>query len=492
MWHLHIRKNINTSNNLEVCDLILPVILCGGSGTRLWPVSRSAYPKQFVAMHGEGSLYQQALKRVSGSGFADPVVITSDQFRFTAAEQLQSVDVERHSILLEPEGRNTAPAVLAVSLWAAARDPKAVLLLVPSDHVIPDADAFKAAVFKAFDAAVAGSIVTFGIQPDRPETGYGYLEVGQSFLNDCKSLKRFVEKPNFDQAEEMVGSGNYLWNAGIFLFRADVMIAAFERFAPDMILPAKKAVEQAITDLDFIRLDAEQWSKLPKISIDYAIMEKADNLSVMPYDGRWSDLGSWSAVAEQYRDLSDDAGNIVLSNAHAIDCENSFLRGDDDGPHLVGLGLKDVVAVATKDAVLLSARDQTQGVREVVEVLTKDGVKQAKEFSRDFRPWGWFESLAVGERFQVKRIVVKPGGVLSLQSHKHRAEHWVVVEGIAKVTIEDTVMMVSENQSVYVPLGAIHRMENPGTTPMVLIEVQTGSYLGEDDIVRYEDLYDRT
>ncbi|MBF9024359.1 mannose-1-phosphate guanylyltransferase/mannose-6-phosphate isomerase [Rhodobacterales bacterium HKCCD6035] len=471
---------------------IRPVILCGGSGTRLWPVSRAAFPKQFVKLHGNGSLFQQAASRLSGEGFADPLIVTSDPFRFTAQEQLNDIGIQHAALMLEPEGRNTAPAVLAASLWATQRGPNAVLLIASSDHVVSDPAGFRDAVKAALPAAMSGRIVTFGIRPDRPETGYGYLELEDKDLEVCAPLKRFVEKPDLADAEAMVAAGTYLWNAGIFLFRADTVLEAFQKYEPSMVTHAKAAMRNSTQDLGFLRLDPEAWSRLKSISIDYAVMEKADNLSVMPYNGQWSDLGSWSAVADQFAEAADENGNVVSNTAIAIDCHSSLLRTEDEGPRLIGIGLEDMVAVATGDAVLLAHKDQSQRVREAVDLLKKEGAKEATEFSRDFRPWGWFESLAMGARFQVKRIVVKPGGILSLQSHKFRAEHWIVVEGTAKVTIGDDVKLVSENQSVYVPLGAIHRLENPGDVPMVLIEVQTGSYLGEDDIIRHEDVYART
>ncbi len=479
---------MNKMNNAN----IHPVILCGGSGTRLWPVSRAAFPKQFVKLHGDGSLFQQAASRLSGEGFADPLIVTSDPFRFTAQEQLNDIGIQHSAIMLEPEGRNTAPAVLAASLWAAQRDPNAVLLIASSDHVVSDPAAFRDAVKAALPAALSGNIVTFGIRPDRPETGYGYLELEEKDIEVCAPLKRFVEKPDLADAEAMLVAGTYLWNAGIFLFRADTMLEAFQKYEPSMVTHAEAAMRNSKQDLGFLRLDPEAWSRLKSISIDYAIMEKANNLSVMPYSGHWSDLGSWSAVADQSAEAADEHGNVVSNTAIAIDCHNSLLRTEDEGPRLIGIGLEDMVAVATGDAILLAHKDQSQRVREAVDLLKKEGAKEATEFSRDFRPWGWFESLAMGARFQVKRIVVKPGGILSLQSHKFRAEHWIVVEGTAKVTIGDDVKLVSENQSVYVPLGAIHRLENPGDVPMVLIEVQTGSYLGEDDIIRHEDVYART
>ena len=471
--------------------MIHPVILCGGSGTRLWPVSRSNFPKQFVQLYGEGSLFQQSALRVSAKGFNGPIIITASQFRFTVADQLQSIDVKPASIVLEPSSRNTAPAVAIASLLVVKSAPDGLLLLVPSDHVIPDNYYFRSVVRAASSAANSGQIVTFGIRPTRPETGYGYLQVGADGQGACRNLNRFVEKPNEATAQEMIASGDYLWNAGIFLFRADVMIKAFEAYAPDILEIARRALDASKPDLDFVRIGEKEWSEIPSTSIDYAIMEKANNLSVMPYDGEWSDLGSWSAVAEQSRDDADDQGNIVSDNAYIIDSEGSYLRSDDQNVKLIGIGLKDTVAVATGDAVLVVAKDKSQKVRDIVELMKVDGAKQATEFKRDYRPWGWFESVAMGERFQVKRIVVKPGGILSLQSHKYRAEHWIVVEGTAEVTIGAAVQSVGENQSVYVPRGAIHRLKNPGTENMTLIEVQTGSYLGEDDIVRHEDVYAR-
>ena len=471
--------------------MIYPVILCGGSGTRLWPVSRSTFPKQFVHLYGEGSLFQQAAVRTSAEGFNAPIIITGSQFRFTVADQLQAIGVEPASIMLEPFGRNTAPAVAIASLLVAQSQPDGLLLLTPSDHVISDDRHFRAAVNAASFTAKSGKIVTFGVRPTRPETGYGYLQIGTEGQGGCRDLTRFVEKPNEAAARDMIAGGDCLWNAGIFLFRADVMLKAFKAYAPDILDAARNALDASKSDLDFIRLGEKEWSELPSTSIDYAIMEKADNLSVMPHDGEWSDLGSWSAVAEQSRDRADHRGNVVSDNSYLIESEGSYLRSHDENIKLIGIGLKDIIAVATADAVLVAAKDQSQRVRDIVDLMKANGVKQATEFKQDFRPWGWFESLAIGDRFQVKRIVVKPGGILSLQSHKYRAEHWIVVEGTAEVTIGDEIQTVAENQSVYVPLGAIHRLKNPGNENMTLIEVQTGSYLGEDDIVRHEDVYAR-
>ena len=473
-------------------QLVYPVLLCGGSGTRLWPLSRQSFPKQFGPLLGKESLFQSSARRLAGPGFAPPLVVTSDQFRFIASEQLDAIDMPASATLIEPDSRNTAPAVLCAALWLSRSDPDALILVVPSDHVIPDAGRFQGAVDQALATARAGQIVTFGIAPTRAETGYGYLELASPVAPVATAplpLKCFVEKPDSARAEAMVAAGHYLWNAGIFLSSARTMIEAFERHAPDMIAPATAAVRQASPDLHFIRLAAEPWSALPAISLDYAIMEKAANLAVMPYDGSWSDLGSWDAV---WRECGPDAeGNTLSGNALAIDCRQSLLRSEAEGLELVGLGLDGIIAVAMPDAVLVARKGDAQRVKAAVEALKARKVKQATGFSRDHRPWGWFESLATGSRFQVKRIVVKAGAALSLQSHRHRAEHWVVVQGTARVTIDGEIRLLAENESTYIRQGAIHRLENAGTEPMILIEVQTGDYLGEDDIIRYEDDYAR-
>lgn len=475
---------------------ITPVLLCGGSGTRLWPLSRKSYPKQFTSLGGEGTLFQQSALRLSGrqSGldFAAPITVTHSDFRFIVAEQLTEISVDPGPILIEPEGRNTAPAVLAAALYLADRDPDAVMLVAPSDHVIPDATAFRDAVTKGMEAVAAGQIVTFGIHPDRPETGYGYLQLSNKPDDSgaAIALTRFVEKPDSERAIQMVADGNFLWNSGIFLFRAADILAAFKAHAPDLMPPVQAALSKAKVDLGFLRLDPEAWSKAKDISIDYAVMEKSSNLSVVPFAAGWSDLGGWDAV---WREAGpDERGVVVSDHATAIDCTGTLLRSESESLELVGIGLKDIIAVAMSDAVLVAHMDRAQDVKKAVEALKAKRAKQAQVFPKDFRPWGWFESLVIGGRFQVKRIVVHPGAALSLQSHHHRSEHWIVVQGTAKVTIDDEVKLVTENQSVYIPLGAVHRMENPGKVEMVLIEVQTGSYLGEDDIIRYEDIYARS
>ena len=473
-------------------ELIHPILLCGGSGTRLWPLSRKSYPKQFATILGDDSLFQQSARRLSGPGFAPPVVVTAHDFRFVVVEQLAACETLPHAILIEPEGRNTAPAALAAALVLAAEDPAALMLLAPSDHVIPDFDQFRAAVRAAVPRALAGDMVTFGIAPTRPETGYGYLELADGAARDATSpqpLSRFVEKPDAAQAADMLASGRYLWNAGIFLFTAQTLIAAFRQHASAITGPVEQAVGAAQRDLGFTRLGAEAWADAPNLSIDYAVMEHADNLAVMPYHAAWSDLGSWDAVWQQ--SSPDAAGNVVSDHAVSIDCTNTLLRSESARVEVVGIGLDDIVVVATSDAVLVAHRDEAQRVKEAVSALQQRGAAQAEAFPMDRRPWGWFETLVMGDRFQVKRIQVLPGAALSLQSHHHRAEHWIIVQGTARVTVDDSVQLLSENQSVYIPLGAVHRLENPGKVPLTLIEVQTGSYLGEDDIIRYEDRYAR-
>ncbi|ATX67496.1 mannose-1-phosphate guanylyltransferase/mannose-6-phosphate isomerase [Roseinatronobacter bogoriensis] len=473
-------------------EFVYPLLLAGGSGTRLWPLSRKAYPKQFAQLIGPKSLFQCAAQTLGGPDFAPPVIITGNDFRFIVTEQLAACEIAPQAVLIEPEGRNTAPAVLAGALVIAARDPQALILVAPSDHVIPDGPAFRAAVAAASARARAGDLVTFGIRPTRAETGYGYLELASDANAGAKApqtLARFIEKPDAARAAQMLASGQYLWNAGIFLFSAETIIAAFRAHAPDILPPVERAVTEATCDLGFTRLAPEPWAEVPDISVDYAIMERADNLAVMPYGAGWSDLGGWDAVWQE--SAPDGQGNVVSDHATALDCSGTLLRSETSRVELVGIGLEDIMAVATGDAVLVAHRAHAQRVKDAVAALKARGVAQATEFPTDHRPWGWFESLVVGNRFQVKRIHVHSGAALSLQSHHHRSEHWIVVEGTARVTIDDTVQLVSENESVYIPLGAKHRMENPGKMPMVLIEVQTGSYLGEDDIIRYDDVYAR-
>ena len=469
--------------------MITPILLCGGSGTRLWPLSRKSFPKQFGDILGEESLFQASARRFTGAGFAAPLIITGNDFRFIVSEQLSECGIAPCGIMIEPEGRNTAPAAIAAALQVAIADPDGLILLVPSDHAVADPAAFRAAVELGRVAAEAGQIVTFGIQPQRAETGYGWLEAGDETHPGVHHLNRFIEKPDAARAAELFADPRHLWNAGVFLAQAKTMIAAFTEHAPLILAGARAALAAAEPDLGFIRIDPVAWAKVPEDSIDYAVMEKARNVSVVRFAGHWSDLGGWESVwLETPRDGS---GNALSAHATAFDCENTLLRSESPDIELVGIGLKNIVAVAMHDAVMVADMSDAQNVKKAVASLKARGAKQAVQFPKDHRPWGWFETLVLADRFQVKRIHVHPGAALSLQSHVHRSEHWIVVAGTAKVTVDAHVQLLTENQSVYIPLGAVHRMENPGRVPMVLIEVQTGPYLGEDDIIRYEDIYAR-
>ncbi|NUB46838.1 mannose-1-phosphate guanylyltransferase/mannose-6-phosphate isomerase [Fertoebacter nigrum] len=471
---------------------IHPVILCGGSGTRLWPLSRKSYPKQFAPLLGPESLFQATARRLSGADFAAPLILTNADFRFIVTEQLAATGIAPSAVLIEPAARSTAPAVLAAALWLAQTDPDGVMLVAPSDHAIPDAAGFRNSVAEALPRALAGDLVTFGIVPLRAETGFGYLQLadaGAARATTPQPLARFVEKPDVARAAALLEGGDCLWNAGIFLFSIAAILEAYRRLAPALYSAVEAAVAGATADLGFIRLAPAPWQGLEDISIDYAIMEKAGNLAVLPYAGGWSDLGGWDAV---WHETGPDAAGVVCHGpATALDCQDTLLRAEAPGQQVVGLGLENLIVVAMPDAVLVADKSRAQEVKGVVAALKARGAPQAEAFPRDHRPWGWFESLALGDRFQVKRIVVHPGAALSLQSHVHRAEHWIVVAGTAQVTVDDTVALVTENQSVYIPLGAKHRLANPGRLPLTLIEVQTGSYLGEDDITRYEDIYAR-
>lgn len=474
---------------------VYPILLAGGSGERLWPLSRKSYPKQFSKLIGDTTLFQKSALRLTSSDiveFASHITLTNADFRFIIGEQLQEIGIDPGPILIEPEAKNTAAAVLAASIFVQSRDKSGVLLVAPSDHVITQTRDFHAAIKVGLSQVKIGKMVTFGIEPTHPETGYGYLELSPDSF-DAKGpseLKGFVEKPDLDLAMRMLSKGNFLWNAGILLFRTQDMINAFRAHRPDILDRTLKSVNDASLDLGFLRLAPKPWSMLEDISIDYAILEKLDNLVAIPYKSKWSDLGGWDAVWSEGN--PDPNGNVVSDTAHAIECTNSLLRSESTSQQVVGIGLDDIIAVAMTDAVLVASKERAQDVKKAVKLLKTKNIAQAEIFPIDHRPWGWFESLALGSRFQVKRICVKPGAALSLQSHNHRSEHWVVVVGTAKVTINDEVKLVTEGQSVYVPLGAVHRLENSGKLPIVLIEVQIGTYFGEDDIIRYDDIYKRT
>lgn len=470
--------------------MITPVLLCGGSGTRLWPLSRKSFPKQFAQLVGDESLFQASARRFLGKGFGDPLVVTNDSFRFIVTEQLDAAGVEASGIVIEPDGRNTAPAAILAALKVQQNTPGGMLLLVPSDHAVANSAAFRKAVMAGAVSAEEGNIVTFGIKATRPETGFGWLQSGAETHKGVMKLERFIEKPDAARAVELLADPKFLWNAGVFLARADVLIDAFRTHAPDILAGVEAALAGATSDLDFTRLDETAWAQVPEESIDYAVMEKATNVSVVSFEEQWSDLGSWESVWQE--STKDKNGNARSENTTVFDCENTLLRSESSEIELVGIGLKNVVAVAMRDAVMVADLSESQNVKKAVETLKKRGAKQAVQLPVDHRPWGWFETLILADRFQVKRIHVHPGASLSLQSHVHRSEHWIVVAGTARVTVDEEVKLLSENQSVYIPLGAVHRMENPGKVPMVLIEVQTGTYLGEDDIVRYEDVYART
>jgi len=464
---------------------ILPVILSGGSGTRLWPLSREAYPKQFLQLASEHSMLQSTWLRVADVATQAPIVVANEAHRFVAAEQLQQVGTTPSAILLEPVGRNTAPAIAAAALEACRDGADPLLLVLPSDHLIRDVAHFHSAIMEAANIAEQGKLVTFGIQPTAPETGYGYIKAVAG--DGARGIERFVEKPDLATAQAYVASGEYYWNSGMFLFRASRYLQELERLQPQILAACRASWEKARRESDFIRLDAEAFKASPSDSIDYAVMEKTADAAVVPLDAGWSDVGSWTAL----RDVSeqDANGNAHRGDVIAIDCHDTFAYGE----RLIAMvGLDDVIVVETDDAVLVGKSDRMQEVKDVVARLKADGRSEATWHRKVYRPWGAYDSIDHGERFQVKRITVKPGGTLSLQMHHHRAEHWIVVSGTAEVTRGDEVLLLTENQSTYIPLGVTHRLRNPGKLPLELIEVQSGSYLGEDDIVRFEDTYGRT
>ncbi len=464
---------------------LVPVILSGGSGSRLWPLSRESYPKQFLPLTSDLTMLQATWHRVAPIADRAPLVVANEEHRFVAAEQLQQVGVKPQAILLEPLGRNTAPAIAVAALEATRDDNDAVLLVLPSDHVINDEEIFQRAVKQAMPAAIAGKLVTFGIVPSGPETGYGYIKASQG--SEVRSVERFVEKPDLATAQEYVDSGEYFWNSGMFLFKASRYLAELQKFNPDILESSRLAWNKAKRDADFVRLDKEAFAAVRSDSIDYAVMEKTTDAALLPLDAGWSDVGSWTAL----RDVSpqDTDGNAHHGDVIAIDCRNTYAYGE----RLIALvGLDDVIVVETADAVLVGKSERMQEVKDIVARIKRDKRSEATWHRKVYRPWGAYDSIDNGDRFQVKRISVKPGATLSLQMHHHRAEHWIVVSGTAEVTRGDEVILLTENQSTYIPLGVTHRLKNPGKLPLELIEVQSGSYLGEDDIVRFEDTYGRT
>jgi mannose-1-phosphate guanylyltransferase/mannose-1-phosphate guanylyltransferase/mannose-6-phosphate isomerase len=469
---------------------IVPVILCGGTGTRLWPLSRESYPKQFLPLVGERTMLQETVLRALGPDFAPPIAVCNEAHRFLVAEQLRDAAVADPKILLEPMARNSAPAIAAAALLANEADPEAVCWIMAADAAITDVPALHAALAKAAVAALQGRIVTFGMQPTAPETGFGYIEAGAELAEapGVLALARFIEKPDAARAADFLASGRHLWNSGMFVATAATLLAELDRHAPEVLGATRAAMAASKRDLDFIRLDAAGFGAAPSISIDYAVMEKTDRAAVVPASLGWSDVGSWAALWE-VKD-KDAEGNVGAGDVEILDCQNSYVRSE--GILTAVVGMRDTLVVTTEDAVLVMRRSHAQDVKKIVDRLKARKRKEATEHRRMYRPWGHYEGLIMGDRFQVKKISVRPGQKLSLQKHFHRAEHWVVVHGTAIVTRDQEEIMLRENESVYLPLGCVHRLVNPGKIPLTLIEVQVGSYLGEDDIVRFEDTYGRS
>jgi len=465
---------------------MIPVIMSGGSGTRLWPLSRKNKPKQFLNLFGEYTLFQDTLKRLTGLVELEaPIIVCNKAHRFMVAEQLQELGHNDADIVLEPSAKNTAPAIAIAALQAMESGGDPVILVLAADHVIQNNKKFHDAIYKAEIAAKQGHLVTFGIIPDSPHTGYGYIEAEPS--DGLSKVAAFTEKPNKETAEAYLASGNHFWNSGMFMFKASTILAELERFAPEMLGFCQKALSGSTRDLDFIRLDSEQFSACPSDSLDYAVMEKTDKAVVIPLDAGWSDVGSWSSLWENHD--KDDYNNVIMGDVIIDDVNNSLIHSEH---RLVSvLGLDNIVVVETPDAVLIADKAQSENIKNIVSQLQKADRDEASEHRKCYRPWGHYDGIDSGERFQVKRIFVNPGASLSLQLHHHRAEHWIVVTGTAEVTCGDDVTLLSENESTFIPLGTQHRLHNPGRVPLEIIEVQSGSYLGEDDIIRLDDHYNR-
>lgn len=464
-----------------------PVILSGGAGTRLWPLSRSQYPKQFLPLVTEYTMIQETILRLNGlKQIQAPIAVCNESHRFMMAEQLREIGSEPSSIILEPMGKNTAPAITMAALAAKSADD--ILLILPADHVINDETSFHNAIIKAETLAKQDFLVTFGIVPTGPETGYGYIKGGLS-IEDTTAFKvaAFVEKPNLSTAKEYVSSNEYFWNSGMFAFKAGRFLEELEKFHPEMLSVCKKTYAASKKDDDFLRLDKKIFSQCPADSIDYAVMEKTDKAAVIPLDAQWNDVGSWSALWDVT--AKDDSGNAINGDVVTVDTLNSYIHGS--GKLIATVGIRDLVIVDTDDAVMIAPKDRVQEVKQIVDQLKLQKRPEAETHRKVYRPWGHYDSVDIGDRHITKRIVVKTGAQLSLQKHHHRAEHWIVVKGTAIVTMGDKTMMLSENESTYIPLGVTHRLENPGVIPLEMVEVQSGTYLGEDDIVRFDDKYGR-
>lgn len=460
------------------------VILAGGSGTRLWPLSRSTYPKQFLSLGGDdASLLQNTLHRAHASCGGPLIVVCNEEHRFLTAEQMREFG-HKGSIILEPAARNTAPAIAIAALHALSVDKNAVLTVLAADHIITDIQQFSAHVKEAVQYAVDGALVTYGVVPDRPETGYGYIKAAESGVS---KIARFEEKPDADTAKKYVASGDYYWNSGMFTFTAKAYLDELRKYAPEILTACTASYENAELDMDFVRVEKEAFELCESISVDYAVMEKTDNAMVVPFAAGWSDIGSWDAVHSVVE--KDEAGNATSGDTILMDSDNCYVHADSR--LVAALGIKDISIIETTDCVLVANNSYAQNTKKVAELLKKAGRTEADIHTKVYRPWGHYQTINMGERFQVKRITVKPGAKLSLQKHHHRAEHWIVVEGTAIVTCDEKEIMLTENQSTYLPLGATHRLQNPGKISLELIEVQSGSYLGEDDIVRFDDVYGR-
>jgi len=469
---------------------IYPVILSGGSGTRLWPLSRRSYPKQLLPLVSEDTLLQETALRVHETGaFAPPLILCNDAHRFIIAEQLRARNIEPLAIALEPVARNTAPAIAAAALIVAEQDPDGILLVLPSDHVIRDLPAFHAAVDTACEAARRGALTTFGIVPSHPETGFGYIRRGEPFegLPGAASIAEFVEKPSEQRAQAFLATGEYAWNSGMFVFPVRILLEELDRLQPELIAACRDSVSKSKRDLTFTRLDEAAFATSPSISIDHALMEKTEAAAVVTAEFGWSDVGSWAALWEISE--RDENGNVTLGDVILRDVQNCYARSENR--LISAIGVRDLIIVETADAILVASQDRAQEVKQIVAELDRMGRTESDLHARVYRPWGSYEGVAKGDRFQVKQIVVKPGEKLSLQMHHHRAEHWVVVEGTAIVTKGEEEILLTENQSTYIPIGVTHRLENPGEIDLTLIEVQSGSYLGKDDIVRFDDIYGR-